>query len=170
MPSQKSLRVRRAEENDIAALQRLLVQVGLVHHNGRPDLFRATTKYSAEDLTHLLKEEHFPVFVAESENGEILGHAFCQIVRHEGERLLEDIQTLYIDDICVDESARRKGVGRLLYKYVVDYARAIHCHNVTLNVWECNPAALAFYRACGLAFQKYGMELVLDTAKEKEMA
>ena len=41
--------IRRAKENDIPDVLRLLVQVCMVHHNGRPDLFKGpATKYTAE--------------------------------------------------------------------------------------------------------------------------
>ena len=32
--------VRRAEERDIPQLMELLLQVDMVHHNGRPDIFK----------------------------------------------------------------------------------------------------------------------------------
>ena len=155
--------MRRATEDDIAALQRLLVQVNMVHHLGRPDLFKPNTKYSADDLKVLLHEEHFPVFVAEDATGNIVGHAFCQIIEHKGERLLADIKTLYIDDICVDENERHKSYGSHLYNAVVQFAKEIHCYNITLNVWACNPGAVAFYEQCGLQPQKYGLEKILES-------
>ena len=43
--------VRRAAERDIPAIMDLLVQVDMVHHNGRPDLFKGpATKYTEDDL------------------------------------------------------------------------------------------------------------------------
>ena len=45
------------------------------------------------------------------------------------------------DDICVDEHARGKHVGKALYEYVREYARFIGCNNITINVWEGNDAA-----------------------------
>ena len=153
--------VRRASSADIPALQKLLVQVNLVHHLGRPDLFKPNTKYSVEDLEVLLRDEHFPVFVAQDTQGNIVGHAFCQIIEHKGERLLEDIRTLYIDDICVDENARRKSYGQKIYAHVLEYAKSIDCYNITLNVWACNPGAFEFYKKCGLVPQKYGLETII---------
>jgi len=32
---------------------------------------------------------------------------------------------------------------------------------VTLNVWSCNPSALAFYESMGMKVQKIGMETIL---------
>ena len=34
------MKIRRAQEKDIPAINRLLLQVELVHHKGGPDLFR----------------------------------------------------------------------------------------------------------------------------------
>jgi ribosomal protein S18 acetylase RimI-like enzyme len=75
--------------------------------------------------------------------------------------LLQNIKTLYIDDICVDEKARGQHVGKALYEYVRDYAQSIGCNNVTLNVWDGNDAALSFYRNMGMGVQKTTMEIVL---------
>ena len=81
--------------------------------------------------------------------------------QHENDHVLTDIKTLYIDDICVDENARRQHVGKRLYAAVLAYARETGCYNVTLNVWTCNPGAQAFYESCGMKPQKTGMETVL---------
>lgn len=158
--------VRRAEERDIDALLKLLVQVNLVHHKGRPDLFRAATKYGADDLKALLRDETCPVFVAVDAEGRVLGHGFCRIEQHVGDRLLTDVKTLYVDDICVDENAHGRGVGRSVYEAITAYARAIGCYNVTLNVWALNPGALAFYQKLGLVPYKYGMEQILREAPQ----
>ena len=47
--------IRRAIEKDIPKIIDLLMQVCLVHHNGRPDIFNVGTKYSQEELKALLK-------------------------------------------------------------------------------------------------------------------
>ena len=153
--------VRKAEEKDIASVLRLLVQVNMVHHNGRPDLFKGpTTKYTPEELKAIIENEETPVFVCVDENDRVLGHGFC-ILQHFGGQLMEAVDTLYIDDICVDESTRGQSVGRAIYEHIVNHARSLGCHNVTLNVWSCNPSALKFYEKCGLTPQKIGMEKIL---------
>ena len=153
--------VRHAETGDIPAILELLVQVDMVHHNGRPDLFKGpATKYSADELKEIIADEETPVFVCSDENGRILGHGFC-ILQHSGGRLMVEHTTLYIDDICVDETARGQGVGRALYEYILDYARTKGCYNVTLNVWNCNPGAMAFYEKLGLTPYRVGMERIL---------
>ena len=152
--------VRKAKIGDISRIMNLLHQVNMVHHLIRPDLFKPnTTKYDEQELRTLLDDETKPIFIYY--DGEVLGHAFCMITEVRDDKLLQNIKTLYIDDICVDEKARGKHVGRALYKYVRDYAKSIGCNNITLNVWEGNDAALNFYRNMGMKVQKTTMEIVL---------
>ena len=79
-------------------------------------------------------------------DGTLLGYAFCVDEDYTGSNNLQPIRTLYIDDICVDEAARGKHVGTTLYNHVLDHARAHGYHNVTLNAWAANPAAVKFYQ------------------------
>ena len=152
--------IRKAERGDIHGLIALLYQVDAVHHGIRPDLFKSNTaKYSEQDLERILDDADNPIFVYDDDK--ILGHAFCQVTEVKDHRLLQDIKTLYIDDICVDEAARGRHVGQALYDYVRDYARSIGCYNITLNVWEGNDSAYAFYRRMGMHVQKTGMETIL---------
>ena len=153
--------VREANKNDIGSIMKLLHQVNMVHHNIRPDLFKPhTTKYNEQELESVLNEPKKPIFVFD-DNGVILGHAFCLVTEVKNRLLLQDVKTLYIDDICVDETARGKHVGKALYEHVISYARSIGCYNVTLNVWEGNDPAISFYRNMGMKVQKTGMETIL---------
>ena len=173
-----SLMIRKAEKRDIPSIIELLHQVNMVHHVLRPDLFKPyTTKYDEQELEAMLKDDRKPIFVFDTEgprpNGGlasdrgnkeniILGYAFCMVTEVKDDILLQDIKTLYIDDICVDEKARGQHVGKALYEYVRDYAQSIGCNNVTLNVWDGNDAALSFYRNMGMKVQKTTMEIVLS--------
>lgn len=152
--------IRRANEGDIKRIIELLHQVNMVHHVLRPDLFKPyTTKYSEQELASLLDDESKPIFVYD--DGTVLGYAFCQVSEVKNHLLLEDIKTLYIDDICVDEKARGKHIGKSLYEYVRNYAESIGCNNITLNVWEGNDAAYRFYKNMGMQVQKTTMEIIL---------
>lgn len=154
--------IRGAINEDIPGIMKLLVQVDMVHHNGRPDIFKGpATKYDEEELKEIIKDDTKPVFVYVDDKGNVLGHAFCIFMQIKENKILTDIKTLYIDDICVDENARGQHVGTKLFEYVSDFAKKNDFYNITLNVWECNPTALEFYRKMGLAPQKYGMEMIL---------
>ena len=153
--------IRRAKEKDIPKIGDLLRQVCLVHHNGRPDIFKVGKKYSDEELLTLLTDESRPILVYTDERDKVLGYCFCIYQQHKENSVLTDIKTLYIDDLCVDETRRGEHIGKALYEAAVRLARESGCYNLTLNVWSCNASALRFYEAQGLVPQKICMEQVL---------
>ena len=156
------MNVRKAEEKDVEAVLRLLAQVNLVHHNGRPDIFKGpTTKYTAEQLPGIFANPETPVFVCVDDADAVLGYAMCVFKRHVNDNLLTDVKTLYIDDICVDEAVRGGGVGRALYERAAQFAKESGCHNVTLNVWTLNPPAMRFYEKLGMKPRRIEMEQIL---------
>ena len=153
--------IRRAKEKDISKIGDLLSQVDLVHHNGRPDIFKIGRKYSDDELKILLKDESRPILVSVDENDDVMGYCFCIFQQHIDNSVLTDIKTLYIDDLCVDEKLRGKHIGKELYEAAVKLAKDNDCYNLTLNVWSCNESAMRFYESRGLAPQKVGMEIIL---------
>ena len=151
--------IRKAAPSDLEAVNRLLGQVLSVHHKGRPDLFKAEgKKYTDEELLTIFANPDTPVFVYD-ENGAVLGYAFC-IAQSPDSHCLNPVRTLYVDDICVDDNARGKHIGTALFKYVKAYAAENGFYNITLHVWECNPAAKAFYQAMGMEPQYTSMEMI----------
>ncbi|MCI8590080.1 MAG: GNAT family N-acetyltransferase [Clostridiales bacterium] len=154
--------IRKANEKDIPQLNRLLRQVLMVHHKGRPDLFRAgSKKFTDEQLQTMLLDPNTPVFVAVDARALVVGYVFCQFQRHDHDSVLTDIKTLYIEDLCVDETKRGSQIGKTLLSYVSSFAKNNGCYNIALNVWTCNQGALAFYEKCGLVPQKIGLEKIL---------
>ena len=153
--------IRRAIEKDIPKISDLLLQVCLVHHRGRPDIFKVGRKYSEEELKALITDENRPILVCTDESDEVIGYCFCIYQRHTDSAVLTDVKTLYIDDLCVDETKRGRHIGKQLYEAARVLAKENGCYNLTLNVWSCNPSALRFYESCGLVPQKIGMEIIL---------
>ena len=152
--------IRLATTNDIPRLLELLHQVNMVHYERRPDIFKPhTTKYNAEQLQDLLAQPDKAIFVYEDES--VQGYAFVQMEDVHDDILLQDMRTLYIDDICVDEQARGKHVGKQLFDHVRAYAEKLGCGAITLNVWEGNDAAMAFYRKLGMSVRKTCMEMMI---------
>ncbi len=154
--------IRYATEKDIPKIGELLSQVDLVHHSGRPDIFRIGRKYSDDELKTMMKDNQRPILVSTDENDAVNGYCFCVFQQHINNSVLTDIKTLYVDDLCVDEKFRGNHIGKSLYEAAVKLAEENECYNVTLNVWCCNPSAVRFYESCGLVPQKIGMEFVID--------
>ena len=156
------MEIKRASSVYAEGIKHLLKQVQMIHHIGRPDLFKAgESKYNEEELLKILDDNKKPIFIAVDETEHVLGYAFCIFEQHLDSHNLTDIKTLYIDDLCVDETVRGQHIGKNLYEYVLDFAKKNCCYNVTLNVWSCNEQAMKFYETCGLKPQKVGLEKIL---------
>ena len=158
------MNIRRAQNRDIPGMIALLYQVGGVHHHIRPDIFcSGALKYDESALEMLLLDETKPIFVAD-DDGFVAGYCFCQIRSYCGSTVLTDRKELYIDDLCVDEAARGKGVATALFRYVTDTAKAAGATFITLNVWQGN-SALQFYEKMGMKPRKVFMDLPLEETK-----
>ena len=147
-----------ANESHIPGMIRLLQQVGQVHHEIRPDIFRSgAQKYDTTALTDLLKDPSRPIFIAEADSA-VLGYCFCIHKDYAGNPVLADRKELYIDDLCVDEACRGQGIATALYRYVTAYAKAQGCQFLTLNVWTGNDNAQNFYEHMGMTPRNTTME------------
>ena len=156
--------IRKAQTRDIPGLISLLLQVGQVHHELRPDIFRPVTqKYDDHALNELLQNEDRPIFVA-MDGDFVAGYCFCILRAYQGSSVCVDHKDLYIDDLCVDENCRGKGIATALYRHATDYAGKLGCKFVSLNVWYGNDNALHFYEKMGMRPRSITMETPLEEA------
>ncbi len=154
--------LRPARESDAGGVLALLSQVLEVHAAIRPDIFvSGKTKYSYEEVVSLFRERDRLSYVAEDENGKVAAYALCVIEKQKDAGYLVPFSRLYIDDFCVDASERGRGIGRLLFDFVKAEAKAAGFYEITLNVWEGNGPARAFYEKMGMKPKSTTMELIL---------
>ena len=154
--------IRRAEIDDIPHILRLLRQVCNIHQDIRPEIFkRDGVKYTETDLKALLLDENRPVWCA-VEGETFLGYCFCQWEEYRGSTVMMDRRELYIDDLCVDEDCRGRGVATALYRHVTAAAKAAGAAFITLNVWTGNNSAMRFYEKMGMKPRKITMDMALE--------
>lgn len=155
------MEIRLAESRDIPGMIALLHQVGEVHHQIRPDIFRSgALKYDEAALEELLKDKTRPIFVA-VEAGPVLGYCFCVIKQFRDHETFVDRSEFYIDDLCVDENHRGQGIAKALFRHVNSYAKEHHFDAITLNVWCGNDNAMRFYENVGMKPRNIMMEMKL---------
>lgn len=151
--------IRKANIKDLDAINELLYEVHAIHYKLRPDIFTdGVKKYNDEEIKEILQDNNRNIFVYE-EDDKVLGYVFWIIYTNTNPSL-QSIKTLYIDDFCVLENERGKGIGKKLYEYIKEFAKANDCYNITLNVWN-NNSAYHFYQSLGLKVQKTILEEIL---------
>lgn len=156
------MNIRRAKTQDIPRIIELLEQVLAIHAAIRPDIFiPGTTKYTKDELEAMLKDETRPVYVAADEDDRCLGYAFCQLRKQPFSNNMVPFTSLFIDDLCVDQSVRGQHIGENLFEYVKSEAKKMGCYEVTLNVWTGNTSAEKFYEKMGMKTKERQMEYIL---------
>ena len=154
--------IRRAMTCDIVKIMELLNEVLEIHAELRPDIFiSGKTKYTQIELEKMIKDDSKPIFVAADENNCVAGYAFCQFRKQPFSNNMKNFTSLFIDDLCVDKNYRNQHIATKLFDYVYNYAKANNCYDITLNVWEGNEAAKAFYEKKGMFVKESQMELII---------
>ena len=100
--------------------------------------------WSETMLEDSLYDERASFIVAEDEEGNVIGYAGLHVVLDEG----------YIDNIAVEEAARRHGVASALLDVYCRFGE-INLAFLTLEVRKSNAAAIALYEKHG--FQQVGL-------------
>lgn len=156
------MNIRRAGEKDIPRLIELLQQVLDIHAKIRPDVFiSGTTKYTNDELLQMILDDRNPIYVAVNEKDLCMGYAFCQLREQPFSNNMVPFTSLFIDDLCVDQSLRGQHIGESLFEFVKAEAKRLGCYEVTLNVWAGNTSAEHFYEKMGMKTKERQMEYIL---------
>ena len=155
------MNIRNAEKKDAKRIVTLLSQVLELHAEIRPDIFQTgTTKYTEAEVEGLINNESRRTYVAVDENDNLIGFALCEIKNINSHNMVPR-KEMYIDDICVDADERGKHIGSQLFEYVKIEAKKLGCYEITLNVWEGNDSAKAFYDKLNMKPRSTMMEFIL---------
>ena len=100
-------------------------------------------------LRAIRRYPHAAVFVAEAEDGQIVGRLSLARDQHPASRHVADI------GLMVAQSHRRQGIGTALLQAAVDWARANDIQKVELHVFTYNQAAIKLYERFG--FEREGL-------------
>ncbi len=153
---------RKAQAKDAAGIAEMLIDIGELHHNGRPDVYKdKLQKYNEEDIKRILEDKNSPVFVVTDKDDNVAAYAFCIIKTVEETKALVSRKFLYIDDFCVDKNFRKMNIGTFLMDNVIKEAKKTDVSSIELNVWEFNENAVKFYEKCGFTTQKREMEIII---------
>ena len=144
-----------ATKHDRSAVNRLARQVHEMHVQWRPDLYTMPEKLFPEELyAELVKNRE--LYVAKLD-GAVIGFAWVRIRTSEGVGLITR-KVMLINQVCVDEELRNRGIGTRMMEELRVLARAFGCTDLTLSVFPQNDAAVSFYQKCGFLIQSIHMQ------------
>ncbi len=153
--------IRFAEEHELEKVNRLRRQVNDLHVAGKPDVFKPGFGRELADYVYTIHRDPEQAIVVAELDGVLCGFAVLHHIRKPENPFMYERDFLDIDEFCVDEAFRRRGVASEMIRFIRDYAREKGCRRLELNMWEFNQDALAFYEAAGFkTFRRY-MEMFL---------
>lgn len=145
-----------ARPEDRIAIEALAQQIHRMHVQWRPDIY--------ELVDEMWPQERFDDAVTQRQlftakiDKKIVGYVLVKIRDYERGGLVKR-KVLLIDEICVDESLRNRGIGTEMTSDVRAIARAYGCTDLQLGVYPQNNEALAFYQKCGFRIRSIDMQM-----------
>lgn len=131
---------------DFKRVNELAVQVHEMHVIWNPDIFKSVEDViSKEYFENLIKNEE--IYIAK-EDKEIVGYIIFNIKEKENHSMRYRKQ-LNIDNICVDERYREKGIGTKILESIKEIAKLKGCTDLYLTVNQENENAIKVYEKFG---------------------
>lgn len=150
MSNAASVTIREARKGDLPRLVELLDQITITSSTVEANGASSLAEY--EKVFALIERDpNHHVIVAEVD-GRVVGSADLIIVSNLSHRALP---WAVMENVVVEESARRKGVGSAIVKHLVSIAKENGCYKVGLSSNKKRLAAHRMYESLG--FKQYGL-------------
>lgn len=158
-----NLKVREAITNDYIDINHLSIEVHNLHLKNRPDIYMDVNNPLLKDyFDDLLNTKNTKLFVVENtDNKELVAYCIIKIMTTQSIPLLIPRRFAFVDNFCVKSNYKKNGIGRLLFQYIVDYAKTEDASSLQLVVGEFNKDAIKFYETMGMSTRNRKMELNL---------
>ncbi|MDX8342207.1 GNAT family N-acetyltransferase [Rossellomorea sp. YZS02] len=141
--------MREATVNDYDAVHHIQKQVHEMHTKERPDHYRmAETTLDKAYFSRLVEEDNTKVFLLEDH--QTIAYTIITIKHTEERPILVSKKVVYMDDFGVDHVYRGKGLGKIFFEKILEFAKDIEADSLELGVWEFNEAAIKFYESMNL--------------------
>jgi len=150
------MNIRTANLTDIEKILFLENQVFELHSKKRPDWI-GKNPLTYDSIKNIIESNNGKIFIAE-DNNEIVGHCIINIREIKNHNMFHDMNNIEIDDLCVDEKHRKKGIGKKLFEEVKTYSKENRINFIELMVWEFNENARKFYENMGMKIRINRME------------
>ncbi|MGR3763111.1 N-acetyltransferase family protein [Rossellomorea sp. NS-SX7] len=154
------MHMREATKSDYEVVHHIQRQVHEFHTKERPDHYKmADATLDKEYFNNLIDGENTKVFLLEGDQP--IAYTIITIKHTEARPILIPKKVVYMDDFGVDRQYRGKGMGKIFFGKIVEFAKTIEADSLELGVWEFNENAIKFYESMNLKtkMRRMGIDL-----------
>lgn len=158
------MKVRLATQADVDLLAHLNRDVQKLHADAHPQLFKQPDDlepFKTDIRDRILADADGRVVIVE-DDGQAVGYVYVHFLRRPETAYTYAREFLHIDQISVKPECQGRGYGRALMQAVFDLAAAQQIERVTLDTWDFNQNAQAFFARMGFKVFHYRMEVYLS--------
>lgn len=156
------MKITQAEQDHIEAIIKLNAEVQSVHCDLFPDVFKETNHKELRGLfSKWIADKNFRAYVV-VEDGLCLGYIFCRIVNRDEHEFSKARKLIYVDQVCVTQEKRRKGIGKSLIGKVIELAKMMKINRIELDYWIKNKQAGRAFESFGFSAFNQKMEMTIE--------
>lgn len=154
---QDDMEIRRITSHDFYGVEQLVAQVHQLHVSNRPDIYNDIVPFDREQFAGLVTDPNTIALVAEKEN-RLIGFCVVTLKQPSHNPLLKARKIAYMEELCVDETYRKHGVGQQLFHEACAISKNCGAEVIELMVWSFNRDACLFYESMGMTHRSSIME------------
>ncbi len=102
---------------DYKSICNISKELHLYHVKNRPDIYKQERKPIYKSYYNEILKDNIEVIVITVDD-KVVGYTIIRYVDLKNIDLLKDRYYAYIDEICIKETFRRQGLGKILFEYI----------------------------------------------------
>ena len=111
------INIRVAKVKDYKSICNISKELHLYHVKNRPDIYKQERKPIYKSYYNEILKDNIEVIVITVDD-KVVGYTIIRYVDLKNIDLLKDRYYAYIDEICIKETFRRQGSGKILFEYI----------------------------------------------------
>ena len=144
-----------ARSADRDSVNAIAAQVHAMHVAWRPDIYAMVEELYSEDrfMDAIRNRELYVAKLSDT----VVGYVLLKTRNYDWPGVVKR-KVMVVDEICVDEACRNRGIGTQMMAEVRALAKAFGYTDLQLGVYPQNDAAVAFYQKCGYTIRSIDMQ------------
>ncbi len=156
-----SMIIKKATFKDYDFFFKLFCEVQNIHNALYPEIFKKSSKrtMSKQVFKEYINDKKNFILIA-YRNDSPMGYLYATVKPRKSSPLYLKPKTIYINQICVTEQFRKKGIAKKMLDQVIETAKRKKINKIQLDTWDLNESAQKSFKKLG--FEIFNVKMELD--------